>query len=147
MKLLVATDGSKFSDAAIRTACKFAADNAQIRVISVYEMPMAIAGDPSIGVPVYTQELMDSLCEVATKTAAKAKDKIRRKCPAAKVSFSVPLGNPSKEILDEANAWNADLIVMGSHGRGWLGRTFIGSVSDAVVHQAKCSVLVEHAQE
>lgn len=51
-------------------------------------------------------------------------------------------GTPQDEILAMAAAWPADAVVMGSHGRRGLDRILLGSVSDAVVRQAACSVQV-----
>ena len=53
-------------------------------------------------------------------------------------------GNPREAITDHAMAWGADLIVVGSRGRQGLERVFEGSVSEAVVMQAPCSVAVMH---
>jgi nucleotide-binding universal stress UspA family protein len=56
-------------------------------------------------------------------------------------------GNPAHEIVEEAERWGADLVVVGSHGRRGLARLALGSVSRQIVHRAHCSVLVvrEHA--
>jgi len=48
-------------------------------------------------------------------------------------------------ILDEADAWKADLIVLGSHGRRGMDRFWMGSVSEAVAMNARCSVEVIRA--
>ncbi len=48
----------------------------------------------------------------------------------------------SRKILDVANEWHADMIILGSHGRSGLGRFLLGSVSDGVVRHAHCSVEV-----
>lgn len=55
-------------------------------------------------------------------------------------------GYPDKAIIDAAMEWKADLIVVGSHGRGFWGR-LLGSVSNGVVHHATCSVLVVRKPE
>ena len=52
------------------------------------------------------------------------------------------LGRPAQVIVEAAERWGADVIVAGSHGHGFWGRLAIGSVSDAVLHHAPCSVLV-----
>ncbi len=49
-------------------------------------------------------------------------------------------GSPKHVIVDEANTWGADLIVVGAYGHGALERFVLGSVPQAVVHHAKCSV-------
>ncbi|MGB3614331.1 MAG: universal stress protein [Elainellaceae cyanobacterium] len=54
------------------------------------------------------------------------------------------VGNPGRQICDAAKTWNADLIVVGSHGRKGLGELLLGSVSNYVMHHAPCSVLVAH---
>jgi nucleotide-binding universal stress UspA family protein len=51
-------------------------------------------------------------------------------------------GNPKEVILEEAKKWNADLIVVGSHGRRGFKRFLLGSVSEAVAMNAPCSVVV-----
>ena len=58
------------------------------------------------------------------------------------VDFLVWEGDPGESIIEAARAEGADLIVVGSHGRGTVGRVLIGSVSDHVVRNAPCPVLV-----
>jgi nucleotide-binding universal stress UspA family protein len=58
------------------------------------------------------------------------------------VDFLVWEGDPGEAIIDAAQAESADMIVVGSHGRGAVGRFLIGSVSDHVVRHASCPVLV-----
>jgi len=58
------------------------------------------------------------------------------------VDFLVWEGDPGEAIIDAAQAESADMIVVGSHGRGAVGRFLIGSVSDHVVRNAWCPVLV-----
>lgn len=51
-------------------------------------------------------------------------------------------GEPGETIVDAAQAEGADLIVVGTHDRGAVGRLFLGSVSDYVVRHARCPVMV-----
>ena len=50
------------------------------------------------------------------------------------------------EICQRAKVWQADLIIVGSHGRTGLSELFLGSVSNYVMHHAPCSVMVIHRQ-
>ena len=59
-----------------------------------------------------------------------------------KATTAVLSGNPKEVILQEAKEWNADLIVVGSHGRRGFKRFLLGSVSEAVAMNAHCSVVV-----
>ena len=52
-----------------------------------------------------------------------------------------------QEITDLAKSWDADLIVIGSHGRKGIGELILGSVSNYVSHHVPCSVLLVHQQE
>jgi len=54
----------------------------------------------------------------------------------------VGMGDPAFAILEQAQASQADIILMGTHGRGGLARFLIGSVSHSVLHQAQCPVLI-----
>ena len=51
-------------------------------------------------------------------------------------------GDPAQQIVDVARSWQADLIVVGTHGRTGLRRLLMGSVARNVLHHAHCSVLV-----
>jgi nucleotide-binding universal stress UspA family protein len=59
-----------------------------------------------------------------------------------KASEAVEAGDPKARIIDHAADWKADLIVVGSHGWRGLNRFLMGSVSEAVVRHADCSVEV-----
>jgi universal stress protein A len=56
--------------------------------------------------------------------------------------FLIWEGDPAESIVEAARSERADVIVVGSHGRGTIGRALIGSVSDQVVRHAPCAVLV-----
>jgi len=56
-------------------------------------------------------------------------------------------GAPVEEIVDYAKEKNIDLIVMGTHGRGWLAHALMGSVAEKVVRKAPCPVLTVHVRE
>ena len=58
------------------------------------------------------------------------------------VTRAIEEGNPKVVIIDSAAEWAADLIILGSHGRKGLDRFLIGSVSEAVARQARCSVQI-----
>ncbi len=64
----------------------------------------------------------------------------------ADVTFLVWEGDPAESIVEASIAEGADLIVVGSHGRGAVGRVLIGSVSDHVVRNAPCPVMVVRAR-
>lgn len=58
--------------------------------------------------------------------------------------FTQETGNPGPAICQLAKTWEADLIMVGSHGRTGLSEMLLGSVSNYVVHHAPCSVMVIH---
>ncbi len=58
------------------------------------------------------------------------------------VETHVVTGEPAQELVAIANRLNADLIAAGSHGRGFVGRVLMGSVSTKLIHGARCSVLI-----
>ena len=58
------------------------------------------------------------------------------------VEFLIWEGSPGESVVEAAASEQVDLVVVGSHGRGSMGRLLIGSVSDHVVRHAPCPVLV-----
>jgi nucleotide-binding universal stress UspA family protein len=54
----------------------------------------------------------------------------------------VPLGHPTEEILNAADREDCDVIILGTHGKGFLAHTFLGSVSSAVLHRTRKPVFI-----
>lgn len=148
MKLLLATDGGKQSDAAIGTIGHFswqAGD--EIKVISVVDMALPMAIDIYGGFLPDTSELEKTARENAAKIVEESVQKIRAFAASdtVNVSTEVLFGSPESRIVETAEEWQPDLIVVGSHGYSRWERLLLGSVSDSVVHHAPCSVLVVRA--
>ena len=81
--------------------------------------------------------------QVRDRRQAAAQELVARGRPTGlKVTVLVWTGDPGESIVSVAEAEAADLIVVGTHGRGPIGRLFLGSVSDHVVRHAPCPVLV-----
>jgi nucleotide-binding universal stress UspA family protein len=87
-------------------------------------------------------ELAREQREDASKLLSDVADELRRGVPGVPVESQLLEGWPKEAILDEAERWGADLIVIGSHGYGTLRRFFLGSVSMTVAMNATCSVLI-----
>ena len=145
MKILIATDGSDYSKAAVLEACKFVADpaTAEMKVVSAYEDAYPITAEPFALSAEYYQKIEEAVREQASQFVTSAEADIRARFSGKDISVSseVLRGSADQEIVEMAKSWGADLIVVGSHGRGFWGR-MLGSVSDGVVHHAPCSVLV-----
>ena len=138
MKILLAIDDSKFSEAAVKSLPgQFRPQDTEVRVLHVVE-PTVISEPPQMSRGYYP-ELEDQLSQAhemverAAKTLSSA---------GFSVATSVVTGDARSVILDDAAEWHADLIVLGSHGRTGLGRFFLGSVSEAVARHARCSVQI-----
>ncbi|MFL6467553.1 MAG: universal stress protein [Pyrinomonadaceae bacterium] len=144
MKTLLAIDGSIFGGAALSRACEIigAQLSPEVRVLTAYEVLAPVMSEPFVPMPVYSQEIVDELRQKAEEIAAGAVEKLTEKLPEAAISSCVKMDEPGAAIVSEAKAWNADLIIVGSHGHGIFGRVLLGSVSDYVIHHAPCSVMV-----
>lgn len=145
MKVLVPIEGSEFSQAAIEKCCKMfgESENTEVRLISAAE-PAFVPTEPFAVSADYVHELDAAAFKRATDAVAVAENTIRNGFPglARGLTTIVIKGPPNQAIIQEAENWGADLIVMGSHGYGFWQRALLGSVSDSVVHHAPCSVLV-----
>jgi nucleotide-binding universal stress UspA family protein len=146
MRILVAIDGSAFSDAAVNeVGTRPWPATSEVKVITVFQVPMI----PTPEVWAIADECLPALEQMAREQAQtvvhSAVEKLERALDQSlAVTGQVLEGPPSDVILEEADRWKADLIVVGSHGYGaWRG-LLLGSVSRAVVSQAKCSVEVVH---
>jgi nucleotide-binding universal stress UspA family protein len=142
MKILIAVDGSFCSYAAVKEiAARPWPAGSEIKIIAVIER--ALTPPPGIwafpdSYAVQIEKLAREYLSGVVNHAATKFNAVEG--PPIKVAAEVLSGEPKEIILDEAERWGADLIVVGSHGRRGLKRLWLGSVSQAVVSQAKCSV-------
>jgi nucleotide-binding universal stress UspA family protein len=86
-----------------------------------------------------TGEIVKMLSENTLQDAAEL---LKKKNPELSISTAAINGSPKQVILEEAEKLGADLIVVGSHGRGTIGRFLLGSVSQAIALHAQSSVLI-----
>lgn len=140
MRILLATDGSSNSVAAAQSIAERPwPQGTELKIISVAET-VPLVGEPWYLEPGLMQSLVDDQIKYAQKAVSSAEQII--KAGHLRSSTTAPVGIASGAILDEADAWEADLIVLGSHGRHGLERLLIGSVSESVAIHARCSVEV-----
>jgi nucleotide-binding universal stress UspA family protein len=144
MKILLGVDGSPCSDAAIaEIACRPWPQGSEIKVVTAFEVPLPPTPESWALPPTYFDEMDRTARKHAQAVVHCAVDKLKAHLNETVVvdGGSIP-GPASAVILDEAEGWGADLIVVGSHGyRAWE-RFLLGSVSQSVVSHAKCSVEV-----
>lgn len=123
-RILVATDGSRYGELAAVTAGKIA---------EICGLPLtavsAVLESHSAERRAQAQAAIDTVVDAMGKVGVN-------------VNGRVADGRPDKAILDAAQRDTADLIVMGSHGRTGLDKVLMGSVSEKVLNQADCAVLV-----
>ncbi|HMQ03965.1 MAG TPA: universal stress protein [Pyrinomonadaceae bacterium] len=145
MKILFATDGGKQSEAAIALIRGLKLiEGDEIKVISVVDMALPMAIDIYGGYIPDTGDIEKAAKENASKIVADAAAKLQEGEAAGGVLIStdIPFGSPDSRIVETAEEWGANLIVVGSHGYSRWERLLLGSVSSSVVHHAPCSVLV-----
>jgi nucleotide-binding universal stress UspA family protein len=139
MKVLLAIDDSKFSEAAIRAVIAQAhAKDTEVRVLHVVEPPSLLVAREMGGYDTSLEAIWDEEMKQAQALVAKTAETLRSH--GMKVTTAVQQGDPKSMIIDASEEWHADLIVLGSHGRKALDRFLLGSVSDAITHHAHCSV-------
>jgi nucleotide-binding universal stress UspA family protein len=147
MKVLLATDGSECSIAAVKAvATRPWPNGTQMRVVSVIPVVMAVGGFhplPPIYLPGDVLETLQTEARSRAEEAiSRAQDILSRAGIQPVQPGFLPIGDAREVILDEAAEWGADLIVLGSHGYRGLNRLMLGSVSESVATHAPCSVEV-----
>ena len=149
MKILIASDGSPSSDAAIAEVGRRPwPKGSEIKVLSAFELPMPPVNQ-SWAIPQEYFEEMDLAARQNAQTIVEhAAENLKSQLgDDVVVRSEFASGPPESVILNEANRWGADLIVLGSHGYNSWQRFLLGSISQAVVSHAKCSVEVVRNSE
>lgn len=135
--IMVATDFSSESDVAVRYAVRLAcALHARCIIAHAYRAPFL---NLRSGTAVTADDILLQI-EVEARTKL---EEARATCSSALtgVEWRLVHGDPRDALLQLASAEHADLLVLGTHGRGGMSRLLLGSVADYVVRHATCAVL------
>ena len=139
-RILVPTDFSAASDAALRYARSLATQfGGSINLVHVLEDPLAsgaFAGDGVVTMPI---DLREAMVRTARERLETQHAEHAQSLPLS--STDLLMGPTAKRIVEHAEKIHADLIVMGTHGRGGVGHFLLGSIAERVVRTARCPVL------
>lgn len=138
-RILIALDespvGAHAAGVGTQLATDLGAESAFLYVVDPAETVLADSGIPAADLVALAEKDAKRLLAGFRSRAAQG---------AAPLEF-VAVGTPATEIVRTAREWAADVIVIGSHGRHGLERVLLGSVAEAVMRHAPCSVLVVRA--
>jgi nucleotide-binding universal stress UspA family protein len=139
MKILLAIDDSKCSETAIQMVVAQAwPQDTEVRVLHVLEPLSLLLGREMGGYDPEFETIWKAQREQAKALVTKTTGMLR--ASGFNVTSTLDEGDPKSRIIDVASEWNADLIVLGSHGRKGLDRFLMGSVAESVARHANCSV-------
>ena len=138
--MIVGTDGSATAEAAVRQAGKLAGgDGARLVVVTAFQH----ADEPPANPDRLPEDIRWMLTDTAQAEALAAKGRaLAKEEGAGEVVVRSEEADPATAILDAAEEFDADLIVVGSKGLGSPARFLLGSVASRVAHHAPCDVLV-----
>jgi nucleotide-binding universal stress UspA family protein len=155
MRILIGYDGSEGGDVALDDLRKAGLPrDVEALIVSIAEvmMPPSSIGAEAVGPPMTSQRVTEALAHAEARTeqalkeakesAVKAGDLVRSYFPGWKVQTEGLGGWPATDLINKADEWKADLVVVGSRGRSAIGRFILGSVSKKVVTDSQHSVRV-----
>jgi nucleotide-binding universal stress UspA family protein len=155
MKILIAYDGSDCANSALDDLRKAGLPpDAEALILSVAEVWLPPPPPSSYEIVEAAREAQspadlqktylqgsDAVRE-SRALAGQAKERLQNNFPGWQTGIEASYGSPAWELIKKADQWKPDLIVVGSHGRNALGRFVMGSVSQKVLTEARCSVRV-----
>jgi nucleotide-binding universal stress UspA family protein len=141
MKVLLAIDGSEHSHAAVEeVASRDWPSNTEIQILTVIHSRWPLLPDPSFIMAAAHMETVQDRQQEAPALLDDAAGRVRASASKPVVTTTMLEGTPHQVIVQAAEDWGADLIVLGSHGYGRAARAVLGSVAAAVFAEASCAV-------
>ncbi len=149
MKILLAVDGSPCSLAAVEEAARRQwPAGSEIEIVSAMELPTPVVVGTLPMPDTYYGEWEKAIEDQAAANTARALTRLQEKGGAEISATTKTLrGEPKVAILEEAERWGADLLIVGTHGYNAFERFWLGSVSRAIASHAHCSVLIVRKPE
>lgn len=142
MRILIGYDGSESADAALdelrRAGLPVEAEALIISVAEHWMFPLPIQETSQVG---FIDSFEDFLKE-SRASARQAANRVQSYFPSWELRAEASVGSPATLLLEKADEWHPDLIVVGSHGRSSLGRFALGSISQKVATEAQSSVRI-----
>ncbi|MEO0534892.1 MAG: universal stress protein [Cyanobacteria bacterium P01_A01_bin.123] len=151
-KILVAVDDSEITPDLVSRAIALAkATHAHLKFLTVlypisvgYPNPidLTVDGIPSTVSTEAFQRYLDTWKQAQAESLNRLVNWVKQaETAGVEASYEQELGEPSRLICDIAAYWQADVILIGRRGRVGISELLLGSVSNAVMHHASCSVL------
>jgi len=149
LKILLAVDGSPCSDTAIAEVARRPwPEGSEVRMIVAVEIPTLPVTEAAVLSAQFFEDAEKAARNRAGSVIEDALAKFRAHGNQLLAVTTAIIGDSPKEaIVEEAERWGADLVVVGSHGYRGFKRYLLGSVSQAVATRAKCSVEIVRANE
>lgn len=141
MRIVLGFDDSPHALAALRwiTHQRWPVDT-RVAVVSAVRTPVSAYAEVYAPAVPYPTELVEEVTRHHEELCMKAEDELRR--AGFTTGVKVLAADPREALVDSVRAENADLLVVGSHGRTGLSKLMLGSVASHVVAHAPCDVLV-----
>jgi nucleotide-binding universal stress UspA family protein len=142
-KILIAMEDSQYSDKAAAYGFALARKlEAEVGLIHVNEIP---AGTPYIADPMINEPpiVLPEMIHIQEENSKNLLSRISNTFGKGVTTYQFQkLGNPKDEILAVAAEWQADMIILGTHGRTGLDHFIAGSVAESITRHTKCPVLI-----
>lgn len=148
MKILIAVDDEVYGNAVIDFIRRSGwVKNVDFKLLHIVEPLLVDSYMSVVPAPILTDVVKENT-QSAKKLLDKLETRLKPDLDGGSIEKSVYEEFPKSAIIDEAKNWNADLIVMGSHGRKGFNKFFLGSVSQTVTnHSDRPVLIVRIAQE
>jgi nucleotide-binding universal stress UspA family protein len=144
MKVLLGYDGSDCANAAIDDLARAGLPpHTEVRALTYIDIGVHLSEWPHS--PARVQQDVERTIKESEQVATRAAQKLHAQYRGWQVHAEALSGSPSRGLVDEAERWGAELIVVGSHGRSAMGRAFLGSCSQMVLTHATGSVRVSRS--